>query len=81
MSAAAEAGQEPVKGQAKPEAAARFKPLAILTALGNVSDGGLPNALAELSPKNLEVFRNVAFDKPFQRSSTTGSPGSSSAAT
>jgi len=35
---------------------------AILTALGNVSDGGLPNALAELSPKNLEVFRNVAFD-------------------
>jgi len=35
---------------------------AILTALGSVSDGGLPNALAELSPKNLQVFRNVAFD-------------------
>jgi KUP system potassium uptake protein len=35
LSAAAEAGQEPVKGQAKPEAA-RFEPLAILTALGIV---------------------------------------------
>jgi outer membrane autotransporter protein len=34
----------------------------ILTALGNVSDAGLPGALAELSPKSLEVFRNVAFD-------------------
>jgi uncharacterized protein YhjY with autotransporter beta-barrel domain len=34
----------------------------ILTALDNVSTGGLPNALAELSPKSLEVFRNVAFD-------------------
>jgi uncharacterized protein YhjY with autotransporter beta-barrel domain len=36
--------------------------LAILTALSGVSDPGLPNALAELSPKSLEVFRNVAFD-------------------
>ncbi|HEX4140011.1 MAG TPA: autotransporter domain-containing protein [Candidatus Methylacidiphilales bacterium] len=36
--------------------------VAILTALDNVSDAGLPNALAELSPKDLEVFRNVAFD-------------------
>ena len=34
----------------------------ILTALGNVSDPGLPGALAELSPKSLEVFRNIAFD-------------------
>ena len=34
----------------------------ILTALANVSDPGLPNALAELSPKSLEVFRNIAFD-------------------
>jgi uncharacterized protein YhjY with autotransporter beta-barrel domain len=34
----------------------------ILTALDNVSDAGLPNALAELSPKNLQVFRNIAFD-------------------
>jgi uncharacterized protein YhjY with autotransporter beta-barrel domain len=36
--------------------------IAILTALSNVSDPGLPNALAELSPKDLEIFRNVAFD-------------------
>jgi len=34
----------------------------ILSALGNVSEGGLPDALAELSPKNLQVFRHVAFD-------------------
>jgi len=34
----------------------------ILSSLDNVSDPGLPNALAELSPKSLEVFRNVAFD-------------------
>ena len=36
--------------------------ITILAALSNVSDPGLPNALAELSPKNLEVFRNIAFD-------------------
>jgi uncharacterized protein YhjY with autotransporter beta-barrel domain len=34
----------------------------ILAALGNVPDSGLVNALSELSPKELEVFRNVAFD-------------------
>jgi uncharacterized protein with beta-barrel porin domain len=34
----------------------------ILDALAGVSDPGLPNALAELSPKSLEVFRNIAFD-------------------
>jgi outer membrane autotransporter protein len=34
----------------------------ILTALGNVPDAGLANALSELSPKELEIFRNVAFD-------------------
>jgi len=36
--------------------------IAILTALSDVSDPGLPAALAELSPKSLEIFRNVAFD-------------------
>jgi uncharacterized protein YhjY with autotransporter beta-barrel domain len=36
--------------------------VAILTALNNVSDPGLPAALAELSPKSLEVLRNIAFD-------------------
>jgi outer membrane autotransporter protein len=34
----------------------------LLNALGNVPDAGVPAALAELSPKELEVFRNVAFD-------------------
>jgi outer membrane autotransporter protein len=34
----------------------------ILNALGNLSDAELPAALAELSPKELELFRNVAFD-------------------
>jgi fibronectin-binding autotransporter adhesin len=38
------------------------KGAAILKALGNVPDAGLPNALAELSPKSIEVFRNIAFD-------------------
>ncbi len=32
----------------------------LLNALGNVSDAGLVNALAELSPKTLEIFSNVA---------------------
>jgi outer membrane autotransporter protein len=32
----------------------------LLTALGNVSDPGLVNALSELSPKTLEIFSNVA---------------------
>jgi outer membrane autotransporter protein len=34
----------------------------ILTALGNVPDAGVAAALGELSPKELQVFRNVAFD-------------------
>jgi fibronectin-binding autotransporter adhesin len=34
----------------------------ILTALNNVPDNEVAAALAELSPKELEVFRNVAFD-------------------
>ena len=34
----------------------------ILNALGQVPDAGLPAALAQLSPKSLEAFRNVAFD-------------------
>jgi outer membrane autotransporter protein len=33
----------------------------LLAALNNVPDAGVPAALAELSPKELEVFRNVAF--------------------
>jgi outer membrane autotransporter protein len=32
----------------------------ILTALGNVPDAGVAHALAELSPKELEIFSNVA---------------------
>jgi uncharacterized protein YhjY with autotransporter beta-barrel domain len=36
--------------------------VSILTALNNINDPGLPAALAELSPKDLEVFRNIAFD-------------------
>ena len=32
----------------------------LLTALGNVPDSGVANALGELSPKTLEVFSNVA---------------------
>jgi outer membrane autotransporter protein len=35
---------------------------AILAALGNVPDAGVAAALAELSPGELAVFRNVAFD-------------------
>jgi uncharacterized protein with beta-barrel porin domain len=34
----------------------------ILGGLNNVSEAGLQGALSELSPKSLEVFRNVAFD-------------------
>jgi outer membrane autotransporter protein len=34
----------------------------ILGALNNVPAAGVVNALSELSPKELEVFRNVAFD-------------------
>jgi uncharacterized protein YhjY with autotransporter beta-barrel domain len=34
----------------------------ILNALGNLPDSALPAALSELSPKELELFRNVAFD-------------------
>ena len=34
----------------------------ILNALNNVPDAGVAAALAELSPQQLEVFRNVAFD-------------------
>jgi outer membrane autotransporter protein len=32
----------------------------LLTALGNVTDGVVPSALAELSPKVLQIFSNVA---------------------
>ena len=35
---------------------------ALINSLGNVPTAGLPAALAELSPKSLEVFRNVADD-------------------
>jgi uncharacterized protein with beta-barrel porin domain len=35
---------------------------AILAALDNVPDSGVANALAQLSPKALQVFRNIAFD-------------------
>ncbi len=35
---------------------------AILTALGNVPDASVAAALAELSPGELAIFRNVAFD-------------------
>jgi fibronectin-binding autotransporter adhesin len=34
----------------------------LLTALNNVPDSGVAAALAELSPKELQIFRNVAFD-------------------
>lgn len=34
----------------------------LIDALGNVSQAGLPGALSQLSPKSLEIFRNVAFD-------------------
>jgi outer membrane autotransporter protein len=34
----------------------------ILDALGNVPDAGVAAALSQLSPQQLEVFRNVAFD-------------------
>ncbi len=34
----------------------------ILNALGNVSDADVAAALSELSPQQLQVFRNVAFD-------------------
>jgi fibronectin-binding autotransporter adhesin len=34
----------------------------ILTALDNLPDSGVAAALAELSPKELQIFRNVAFD-------------------
>jgi uncharacterized protein YhjY with autotransporter beta-barrel domain len=35
---------------------------AILAALDNLPDSGVSNALAQLSPKALQVFRNIAFD-------------------
>ena len=42
---------------------------ALSSALGRVPDAGLPSALAELSPKDLQVFRNVANDNnTFNRS-------------
>jgi uncharacterized protein with beta-barrel porin domain len=35
---------------------------AILAALDNLPESGVANALAQLSPKALQVFRNIAFD-------------------